>query len=159
MDAWLGPLRFASLYDSRALTRHPSDPAPAYLNTVAVGQIGPRCPSPEHLLSMVKALELAAGREPAARWAPRPLDVDLLFVGQKRRELPVLSLPHPELSSRRFVLEPLAELVPDLLVPPTGTPIARLLEQLDGPAPSGAEAVERRGDRSWYRAASHGARG
>lgn len=74
------------------------------------------------------------------RFGPRPLDVDLLLYGGMQLALPELTLPHPRLRDRRFVLEPLAEIAPDLPVPPDGATVRDLLARLP-PEP----AVERIG--------------
>ena len=86
----------------------------------------PRLP-PDELLAVAKALELAAGRRRGPRHASRPLDVDLLLYGQLHCDRPELTLPHPGLRSRRFVLAPLAAIAPDLPVPPDGVTVAELL--------------------------------
>lgn len=98
---------------------------------------------PGELLALAKALELAAGRRRGARFGPRPLDVDLLLYGDLQSAAPELTLPHPRLRERRFVLEPLAEIAPDLPVPPDGARVRELLarlppgpvERIDWPAP------------------------
>lgn len=61
------------------------------------------------------------------RNGPRPLDLDLLLYGGLELRLPGLVVPHPRLAGRRFVLAPLADLLPDLVVPGTGITVARLL--------------------------------
>jgi 2-amino-4-hydroxy-6-hydroxymethyldihydropteridine diphosphokinase len=132
----LGPLRVASLYRSRPVS---AVPQPDYLNTAAVGSTAL---PPDAVLALAKALELAAGRRRGVRFGPRPLDVDLLVYGDLRLDTPELTLPHPRLRERRFVLAPLAEVAPDLPVPPDGTGAAELLARL-GPAVA-ADAVERR---------------
>ncbi len=66
--------------------------------------------SPEEIHRRAKQLEREAGRTPDSHGDPRPLDVDLLWDGGERRPGPDLILPHPRLTERRFVLEPLAEL-------------------------------------------------
>ena len=76
---------------------------------------------------MAKALELAAGRRPGARFGPRPLDVDLLLYGDRCTDTPELTLPHPRLRQRRFMLAPLAEIAPAWPVPPDGATVAELL--------------------------------
>lgn len=91
--------------------------------------------SPAALLAVLKALELAAGRQRSSvtslsRWGPRPLDIDLLLYGELESDRPELTLPHPRLRSRRFVLEPLAEIAPDLLVPPDHRTVRELLAAL-----------------------------
>jgi len=73
---------------------------------------------PESLLDACKTVERELGREPGApRHSPRPIDVDLLLLGEIEHRSSRLTLPHPEVTSRRFVLEPLLELAPDLHLP------------------------------------------
>jgi 2-amino-4-hydroxy-6-hydroxymethyldihydropteridine diphosphokinase len=76
---------------------------------------------PEPLLDACKAVERALGRAPGGvRHGPRPIDVDLLLLGDERYESERLRLPHREVTTRRFVLVPLLELDPDLVVPGAG---------------------------------------
>lgn len=70
---------------------------------------------PFQLLERCLAVEQAGGRERAVRWGPRTIDVDVLLYGDVRIESPELTLPHPRMWERRFVLEPLADLAPDRL--------------------------------------------
>jgi 7,8-dihydro-6-hydroxymethylpterin-pyrophosphokinase len=93
------------------------------------------------VLALGKALELAAGRRPGARFGPRPLDVDLLLYGDLRSDAAEMTLPHPRLRERRFVLAPLAEIAPDLALPPDGARVAELLARL-GDDPAGVERCE-----------------
>lgn len=73
---------------------------------------------PEALLDVCKAVEVERGRIlDAPRHSPRPLDVDLLLLGQLELKTDRLTLPHPEVTSRRFVLTPLLELDPELALP------------------------------------------
>jgi 2-amino-4-hydroxy-6-hydroxymethyldihydropteridine diphosphokinase len=73
---------------------------------------------PEPLLEVCKAIEVERGRMmEASRHSPRPLDVDLLLLGDLELESERLTLPHPEVTSRRFVLSPLLELDPELALP------------------------------------------
>jgi 2-amino-4-hydroxy-6-hydroxymethyldihydropteridine diphosphokinase len=73
---------------------------------------------PEALLDLCKEVETERGRAPdAPRHSPRPLDVDLLLLGDLELSTDRLTLPHPEVTSRRFVLAPLLELDPDLTLP------------------------------------------
>lgn len=67
------------------------------------------------LLAQLQALEQAAGRERPYRDAPRTLDMDLLLYGQSRIDLPQLTVPHPRMWQRAFVLVPLAEIAPGLV--------------------------------------------
>jgi 2-amino-4-hydroxy-6-hydroxymethyldihydropteridine diphosphokinase len=100
---------------------------PAFLNCVALLRSGL---SPAELLALAKALERAAGRVPGERWGPRPLDLDLLLVGDRSERADELELPHPRLRERAFVLAPLADLAPGLPVPPDGATAADLLGRL-----------------------------
>jgi len=85
---------------------------------------------PESLLDVCKAVEAERGRSlDAPRHSPRPLDVDLLLLGDTELRTERLTLPHPEVTSRRFVLAPLLELDPDLTLP-DGTRLAGALDAL-----------------------------
>lgn len=76
---------------------------------------------PETLHAALKDLELRLGRRPPReRWGPREIDLDLLVHGAARRDTPTLSLPHPGIPQRDFVLYPLRDIAPDLLVPGLG---------------------------------------
>jgi 2-amino-4-hydroxy-6-hydroxymethyldihydropteridine diphosphokinase len=75
---------------------------------------------PRQLLAALQSIEQAHGRERPYRNAPRTLDLDLLLHGATELATPVLSLPHPRLHERAFVLAPLAELAPGLVVPGRG---------------------------------------
>jgi 2-amino-4-hydroxy-6-hydroxymethyldihydropteridine diphosphokinase len=91
---------------------------------------------PERLLDACKAVEKALGRTLAGEdgyvhHGPRPLDVDLLLLGDLVYESERLRLPHREVCSRRFVLAPLLEIAPDLVVPGQG-PAAKALAALEG---------------------------
>jgi 2-amino-4-hydroxy-6-hydroxymethyldihydropteridine diphosphokinase len=92
---------------------------PDYVNAVA--QVATRL-SPEDLLSALLAIERRQGRErnPAQRNGPRTLDLDLLLHGDAVRSDPDLTLPHPGAHERDFVLVPLAEIAPDLVIPGRG---------------------------------------
>ncbi len=103
------------LYGSRPLG--PAD-QPDFVNAV-IGILTRL--DPPALLAELRALESAAGR-PALRerWGPRVLDLDLLVYGRERRSDPELTLPHPGIVQRSFVLYPLADIAPDLDVPGMG---------------------------------------
>jgi 2-amino-4-hydroxy-6-hydroxymethyldihydropteridine diphosphokinase len=95
---------------------------------------------PEELLDLCKAIEVERGRMLGGqRHGPRPLDLDLLLLGEVELETERLTLPHPEVTSRRFVLEPVLELDPELALP-DGTRLADALEALGA-----EERVERAG--------------
>jgi 2-amino-4-hydroxy-6-hydroxymethyldihydropteridine diphosphokinase len=85
---------------------------------------------PEALLDLCKAIEVERGRLlDAPRHSPRPLDLDLLLLGDLELTTDRLTLPHREVRSRRFVLEPLLEIDPGLELP-DGTDLARVLDEL-----------------------------
>lgn len=85
---------------------------------------------PEALLAACKDVERSLGRDPGGpRHGPRPIDVDVLLLGDLVHRSDRLVLPHPEVTARRFVLEPLLELDPELTLP-DGTPLAPLLDSV-----------------------------
>jgi len=96
----------SSLYRSAPLDAE----GPDYVNAVAELRTGLE---PLALLAQLQAEELRFGRERPFRHAPRTLDLDLLFFGCRRIDEPTLTVPHPRLHERGFVLVPLAELAPD----------------------------------------------
>lgn len=86
---------------------------------------------PEELLDLVKSIEVEMGRETGLpRHSPRIIDIDLLLLGGTEYESERLSLPHREVSTRRFVLVPLLEIAPDLTLP-DGSPVSDLLAALE----------------------------
>jgi 2-amino-4-hydroxy-6-hydroxymethyldihydropteridine diphosphokinase len=90
---------------------------------------------PEALLDACKAVEAALGRTPEGdagyvRHGPRPIDIDILVLGDEPYASERLRIPHPALAERRFVLEPLAEIAPELEIPGVGRP-GDALERLD----------------------------
>jgi 2-amino-4-hydroxy-6-hydroxymethyldihydropteridine diphosphokinase len=99
---------------------------PRYLNGVVVGQTSL---SPRQLLDELMAVEKTAGRTRPSPLAPRTLDLDLILFGDERIREPGLVVPHPRYRERLFVLEPLAELAPDLIDPETGETISALLRR------------------------------
>jgi 2-amino-4-hydroxy-6-hydroxymethyldihydropteridine diphosphokinase len=99
-------VRASSLYRSAPVDAG----GPDFINAVA--QIDTRLSAPE-LLAALQALESAAGRERPYRNAPRTLDLDLLLFGAARIESATLTVPHPRLRERAFVLLPLQELAPE----------------------------------------------
>ncbi len=77
--------------------------------------------SPEELLAELKRIEREQGREKdAARWGPRVLDLDLLVYSRRKIDTKILTVPHPGISERNFVLLPLMEIAPDLYIPGLG---------------------------------------
>lgn len=88
--------------------------SPDFFNAVA--ELQTRLTAPD-LLRALQSLEARAGRERPYRHAPRTLDLDLLLYGQARVESPTLTLPHPRLHERAFVLQPLADIAPGQVSP------------------------------------------
>lgn len=118
-------LRRSKVHHTAALLP-PGDPTPQpeYLN--AVLELVSELSAPE-LLAALKDIERRLGRDSAGKWAPRLIDLDLLLYGDVVLDEPGLVLPHPGMASRTFVLEPLAELAPQLRHPVLGQSIAALL--------------------------------
>ncbi len=126
LEASLGPLRVASLYRSRPVSPIAQ---PDFLNTAALARTALE---PEAVLALGKALERAAGRRDGPRFGPRPLDIDLLLYGDERRDDPEMTLPHPRMRERGFVLAPLAEIAPG------PAPAARRRQRRGAPGPARA---------------------
>ena len=111
----------SSVYESDAL----GPPQPVYLNAVvSVSTSEP----PRELLSALKAVEHDLGRHHTERWGPREIDLDLLLYGDELIDEPGLTVPHPEMTKRSFVLLPLLEIAPDLDLP-SGEPASAFLER------------------------------
>ena len=91
--------------------------------------------SPGELLDQLKEVETVFGRRGGRRWGPRVLDLDIILWSGGPWEGPGLIVPHPEFRARDFVLEPLAELVPDWRDPVTGATVRQLLHRLRAPTP------------------------
>ena len=113
-------VRGSRVYDNAPI----GPPQPRYLN--AVLELETDLP-PRTLLEALRAVEHEAGRVPGARWTARTLDLDLLLHGANVVRDADLVVPHPALVARRFVLAPLAELAPDLVVPGLGQRVSDLL--------------------------------
>jgi 2-amino-4-hydroxy-6-hydroxymethyldihydropteridine diphosphokinase len=124
-DAGVRPLRCSHLYETA-----PEGGAdePDYLNAVLQAETdrGPR-----ELLGVLAAVEEQLGRPPAPRTGPRPVDLDLLALGEWIVADQDLTLPHPRLAARAFVLVPLCELDPAWTDPRTGEAAGDLLAALD----------------------------
>jgi len=102
-----------------------SAPQGRYLNAAA--QIRTRL-SPADLLEQLLGIERGRGRIRGRRWGPRTLDLDLLVYDALVIDAPGLVLPHPRLHERAFVLEPLAQIAPDLIVPGIEQSVRNLLD-------------------------------
>jgi 2-amino-4-hydroxy-6-hydroxymethyldihydropteridine diphosphokinase len=86
--------------------------------------------SPVALLDALKEIEKKMGRKAGKRWGPRVIDLDLLLYGKTLVSAPGLTVPHPEMANRRFVLVPLAELAPGLVHPQLRKTVSTLLARL-----------------------------
>ena len=86
--------------------------------------------TPRELLDLLLTIEASLGRVREERWGPRTVDLDLLVYGDEVVDAPGLRVPHPHLHERRFALEPLAELAPELDIPGRGR-VSALLTALD----------------------------
>ncbi len=95
--------------------------------------------TPHQLLDATQRMERDAGRDRTVRWGPRTLDIDLLWYDGLRIQDERLEIPHPRVEERRFVLEPLAELAPGLILP-SGRAVGEALQTVRG------QAVERAGE-------------
>jgi 2-amino-4-hydroxy-6-hydroxymethyldihydropteridine diphosphokinase len=100
---------------------------PDYVNAVAALDT---VLAPSELMQGLLDIERDAGRERVARWGPRLLDLDLLLYGDSRIDSDALHVPHPRLHERAFVLLPLFELAPALVIPGLGR-VADLLDSVD----------------------------
>lgn len=104
------------VYETEAHTLRAEETQPSFLNAVLRIET---MQSPEALLRRLHEVEEAEGRRRSQRrWAPRSLDVDLLAYGSLVRETEEITLPHPRLARRGFVLRPWADLAPNFVVPP-----------------------------------------
>ncbi len=117
-------LRLSPVYETDPV----GPPQPPYLNMVAELETAL---SPKGLLAEMLRVEKALGRERRERWGPRTLDLDLLLYGDLVLEEAGLSVPHPRLHERAFVLVPLLDLLPEGRHPLLGQSFAELLASLD----------------------------
>jgi 2-amino-4-hydroxy-6-hydroxymethyldihydropteridine diphosphokinase len=114
-------LRASRVWDSAPM----GPPQGRYLNAVLELKTGMSAAS---LLALLQRVERAAGRtRSGTRWEARTLDLDLLLHGDDVIRGPPLTIPHPGMAARRFVLAPLAEVCPERIVPGTGLTVAQLL--------------------------------
>ena len=116
--------RMATIIETAPAGGPPQDP---YLNTVIEVDASL---SPRELLTALKGVELALGRTASGeRWGPRPIDLDVLLYDDRVVEEPDLKIPHERMHQRRFVLEPLMQLAPELVHPVLKRSISDLARQ------------------------------
>jgi 2-amino-4-hydroxy-6-hydroxymethyldihydropteridine diphosphokinase len=127
--------RLSSFLDDMSVSRYVETdavglrPQPPFLNACLVGSTTLEA---RPLLERFLEIEREAGRERPFPNAPRTLDLDLVLHGDTVVDEPGLIVPHPRFRERRFVLEPLAEIAPDLMDPGTGLTVGELLRRLEG---------------------------
>jgi 2-amino-4-hydroxy-6-hydroxymethyldihydropteridine diphosphokinase len=92
--------------------------------------------TPQDLLSAIQKIETEMGRRRTIPKGPRIIDIDILFYANQVIAMPHLEIPHPRLTARLFVLDPLSEIAPDLRHPMTGKSVRELRAALQPPAPS-----------------------
>ena len=125
LDAGLDVIRLSNIYETEPVEY---EEQPKFLNLVAELR-GFTLPSPEQTLARLLRIEYALGRTREVPLGPRTIDLDLLLFKDEQSNTEFLKLPHPRIAARRFVLVPLAELVPELVHPVTGKTIRELLAQ------------------------------
>lgn len=121
------PILVSSLWESAPVDCPPS--SPRFINAVAA--LRPRHNSPRQLLSSLQRIEDEYGRKRGAvRNAPRTLDLDILSFGEVLMQEAELTLPHPRMHQRAFVLKPLLEIAPNFIVPGMKPPASQLLREI-----------------------------
>ena len=125
------PTLASAVYETQPVGCEPG--APEFLNAVIeVGYTG----AARELLEQLRQIESALGRPAAhARNTSRTVDLDLLYFGDMQLADPDLQLPHPRMHERRFVLEPLHDIRPELVLPRHGQSVAQLLARLPATEP------------------------
>jgi 2-amino-4-hydroxy-6-hydroxymethyldihydropteridine diphosphokinase len=120
-------LCLSRFYETEAVTLTPDSEQPMYLN--AVGLLETEL-MPEILLRAMTSIEQQLGRVRTERWGSRTIDLDLLLFGELELQTDALTIPHPRMTERRFVLEPAAEVAPEMRHPTHGKTISQLLTEL-----------------------------
>ncbi|MDT4966141.1 MAG: 2-amino-4-hydroxy-6-hydroxymethyldihydropteridine diphosphokinase [Acidobacteriota bacterium] len=129
LEAGFVVTRLSSIYETEPVGRVDQ---PTFLNMVAELRRG--IFSPEQTLARLLRIEYSLGRRREVEQGPRTIDLDLLLFGEEQRSSDFLQLPHPRMHQRRFVLTPLAELVPQLIHPTLHSSIHELLVATDDQA-------------------------
>ena len=131
---WMTPmneLRLSPLYESSALLPENAEEGwdKPFLNQVMTAVVD-TLPDPQALLLQVKEVEEMLGRRARGHWAPREIDIDLLFVGDTVIESPSLTLPHAQMHLRHFVMLPLTDVAPEWVHPVIGKTARELASAL-----------------------------
>ncbi|XZO03821.1 MAG: 2-amino-4-hydroxy-6-hydroxymethyldihydropteridine diphosphokinase [Microcoleus sp.] len=103
-------------------------PQPDYINACAILEV---TLEPQQLLAKLLEIEIKFNRIRQEKWGPRTLDLDLLLYDNLVLETPTLTIPHPRMTERAFVLVPLAEIAPDWVHPVTGSAIGQIVQTAD----------------------------
>lgn len=127
LDAGLEVIRLSHIYETDPVETFSQ---PLFLNQVAELR-GSTLPPPETVMARLLRIEYALGRRREVEKGPRSIDLDLLFDRDHTSDSAFLTLPHPRLHARRFVLQPLAELAPGLVHPSLKKTIRELLDEVD----------------------------
>lgn len=124
LDAFVTVRKRSALYETAP--KYVTD-QPPFLNMAVAGTTDL---TPQALLAKLKDIEAALGRTAGPRNGPRPIDLDILFYDDRQIETPALTVPHPRIVERRFVLQPLHDIAPDLRHPISGKTVAEMLAAL-----------------------------
>ena len=122
MEAIFCVTRVSSIYETQPVS---TIEQPSFLNMVA--ELGNPLPAPEQVMARLLRIEFALGRIRDVKDGPRTIDLDLLLYGDVKSHTQFLMLPHPRLHERRFVLEPLAEIAPNVRHPVSGLSAPEML--------------------------------
>jgi 2-amino-4-hydroxy-6-hydroxymethyldihydropteridine diphosphokinase len=129
----------SSLYETKPVG---GEEQPNYFNAVCRLTCGL---SPEALVDYLKRIEFEIGRRPAERWSARPIDLDVLLIGERAVETERLVVPHPRLAERAFVLVPLAEIAPEARHPFLRKKASELLASLERGELAGVRKIKPQG--------------
>ena len=118
-------VKVSSLYETKAVGGPPDQPD--FINAAAHRRT---TLSAERLMAVCLNIESSLGRRRGVPWGPRTIDLDILLFDDEIRSTPDLTIPHPLMHERRFVLDPLAEIAPDVLHPALEETMIRLRDAL-----------------------------